>query len=1152
MSRTIMMRKLLIAVLVGSTAVPCIVQAEVPGVAALVQQGRYWQGKGRQDLANQAFRRALVLDPSNGEARRGLNGGGSRTPARPPAAAKPAAAPTPARQARSAGQPTPRTRSDTGGDARAAGFRALERSDLAEASTLFERALSRNGADASALGGLGIVRLRQSRFSEARDLLERASRTGSAAQWAEALASARFYGDLADAQAALSAGRLAQAQAKAEGLVRSGYIDRQPALELLANIYERQGRYADAADMFRQASTQGASDSQSEARLKSRAARGRALAAVAQGDPVTAEREFQSGLLLDQSDPWIRYEYARFMIDRGRTSDADSLVRSLSASSSTDALYAAALINAELARPAAADELISRIPDVQRTTQMRNFALGLKTDQAIRRAREIGAMGRQAEARAALQQLSGTPGMTAAKQAAIADALYDLGDLDGAAGLAQQALAGDISDVEGYEPVVRVLAKTGRDDLAAAALQRANQMAGGSADGQRALARISGGMAAAQADRLRLAQQYAPAFDLLQSAWNAAPGNREVLSALARLYQSGGMPARAAQSYQMILAQSPKDRDATLGLIETAGAAGDTALSRQAIDQAAQQWPNDHEVYLAAARMEQARGNEGAAIRYLKRAREIYARQAGIAPTLTAANPFGTAAIGENPFRSQAVAPAPAPINPFALSGGARLPSPASYGSGYGGPAQTAVPQQSSFAAGTPGFASNALASAAFTSSSSFETPQGGSGIGDPVLARLESDIRSLSRDSGPRAEVETGYRERSGEPGLSELKELTGSAAISTSIGNGRLSAKAEAVVLDAGAPSQSGQARFGGNGLPEAAAIVGQVDEANIPVGTQHASGVALSASYKSPLLQLEAGTTPLGFGNTRATWHAAVTPQFSSVASGEIWFERQPVKDSIISYAGARNPASDAAVGAAMAQIANAARDPVTGLSPVDYATGGAYGLDERWGQVMKTGGGISFSYDRNGTGFYGDATYHQYRGENVRNNYGIQLNAGGYMRVYQGNGSTVTGGINVNYQDFANNQNFFTFGHGGYFSPQSFLSVAFPLRYTYDSSRWEVRGNFAPGYQSFDQDAANLYPTSDAAQGLLNDLKLQDSDVRSRYDGLSKTGFALSADGAIYYRVSPSTRVGGQMGMNTFGTYDEFHSLIGIRQSLGAGR
>lgn len=1145
MNEASMMRKILIAALLGSVAIPSISLAQVPGVAALIEQGRYWRSKGRHDLANQAYRRALALDPSSAEARRGLNSAESRPASRPtPRSAPSSAGAQPAAQpgrAASPNRPTPAPGPrDTGGDARAAGFRALDRNDLTQAATQFERALARNRSDADALGGLGITRLRQDRFGEARDLLAEASRRGIASKWADALATSRFYADLGDARAALSDGRLADAQTKAETLVRSGYTDRQQALELLATIYERQGRYADAADIYRQAAAGGAAGGESELRLKSRAARGRALAAITRGDEVTAEQEFQSGLLLDQNDPWIRYEYARFMIGRGRVSDADALIRSLSASSNPDALYAAALIKSSLNQPSAAEALIDRVPDVQRTAQMRNFAVGLKTDQAIQRARDIAALGRQAEARATLQQLSSTPGLPAVKQAAIADVLYDLGDIDGAAMLAQQAMSGDIADVEGYEPIVRVLAKTGRDDLAASALQRASQMAGGSADGQRALARINGGMAAAQADRLRLAQQYAPAFDLLQSAWNAAPGNRELLSALARLYQSGGMPARAAQTYQLILAQSPGDHDALLALIETAGAAGDTTLARQAVDRAIQQMPNDHQVYMAAARMEQARGDEGAAVRYLKRAREIYARQMGSeAGILTAGNPFGTASLGGNPFRSQAAASIPAPVNPFALGGGSRLPAYAAPAGLQTQPGPVAAPV-SQFG-GAP-----------------FAAPPGVSQsgpVGDPVMARLESDIRSLTGQSGPRADVETGYRQRSGEKGLSSLKELTGSAAISTGVGNGRISAKAEAIVLDAEAPAASGAARFGGNAISEAAAIVGQVDARNAAVGAQHASGVALSASYKSPLIQLEAGTTPLGIGDTKAVWYAAVTPRFSSVASGKIWFERQSVKDSVVSYAGARNPATDAQlVQAASVTVAQAgARDPVTGQRLLDVpGLFGPYGMGERWGQVMRTGGGLSFSYDRDGTGFYGDGSFHRYRGDNVRRNWGYQLNAGGYVRLYRGDNSSLTGGINVNYQDFDNNQNFFTYGHGGYFSPQSFLSVSFPFRYAYDGNRWEVRGNFAPGYQSYDQEAANLYPTSDAAQALLNQLKLVNGDVRSTYDGISKTGFALSADGAIYYRVSTSMRVGGQMGINTFGNYDEFRSLIGIRQSLGGGQ
>ena len=158
----------------------------------------------------------------------------------------------------------------------------------------------------------------------------------------------------------------------------------------------------------------------------------------------------------------------------------------------------------------------------------------------------------------------------------------------------------------------------------------------------------------------------------------------------------------------------------------------------------------------------------------------------------------------------------------------------------------------------------------------------------------------------------------------------------------------------------------------------------------------------------------------------------------------------------------------------------------------------------------------------------------------------------MPIVRDSRSVLTGGLNLNWQNFLNNQNYFTYGHGGYFSPQSFLSVGLPIRYSYDSPRIEGRLGVTPGYQSFEQDRAPIYPTDPAGQSTLDTLKAQNSDVRSYYDSLSKTGFAFSADGSLYYQVSPSTQVGGSFSVNTFGTYDEYRSSFGIRQTLGSER
>ena len=105
------------------------------------------------------------------------------------------------------------------------------------------------------------------------------------------------------------------------------------------------------ARLIRESADHGAKD----ASRQDRAARGRALAALARGDDLTAEQEFQGGLMLDQSDPWIRYEFARFLIRHGRSVEAESLIGTLTQSSDPDALYAAALIDSDLGRNAAAD-----------------------------------------------------------------------------------------------------------------------------------------------------------------------------------------------------------------------------------------------------------------------------------------------------------------------------------------------------------------------------------------------------------------------------------------------------------------------------------------------------------------------------------------------------------------------------------------------------------------------------------------------------------------------------------------------------------------------------------------------------------------------------------------------------------------------------
>lgn len=1116
----LVLRSGLMTGLMLGVAAPDTALAQVAGVKELINQAAYWRSKGRTDLADKALRRAQGLDPTQASVVR-MRSSQSRK-ASPQvargAASHAASAKVRAVVAHGSARSAALMRA---GPIRASAFVALESGNLALAARRFERAVAANQNDGDALGGLGVVRLRQERFAQARDLLERASRQPGAQRWAEALASARYFGAIGDARASLAVGRLDNAQALAEEAVRLDYKDPFPGLELLADVYERQGRFADAADLFGQANDSAAGGSV-DVRLRSRAARMRAMAAKARGDDFGAEQEFLNGLLIDRDNPWIRYEFARFMVGKGRRAEAESLIVSLGQSENPDALYGAALIHQELGNLVQASALLERVPEVRRTPAMRNFATGLKTASAIQRSKQLAATGQVAAAVGELRGVGASPTISAALRAQVAGALLDLGDTATAAGMARAALESNIADLAGYDAVVRVIGRTGGDDLAQLALQRAAAFAGASLEAQQAVGRMKVALAVVQADRLRTFGRYAAAFDRLQGAWRTTPESPEILMALARLYQAGGMAARGAQTFQLVLTKDGRNRDALLGLAETAQTAGDRALSSRATQKLLAEWPEDHQTYLSLSRLAQQRGDKRGAVRLLRQARELYARQHGGIDTAIApgANPFATGTGGSevNPFRAErAVLAAPAPVNPFALEAGTRLPSAAEQAQSYGYAAQTRLDSVSQMSqdcetssAPCTGLASNYGAAIPASLDTSAYTE-------DPVLSDIQSGIAKLSDDARPRAEFQIGYRQRKGETGLSTLNEIKATAELSTGLGGGRVKARADAVVIDAGLPTGSGLARFGKNATIEAQAIVDKERAVLRKADSQHDSGVALSLGYEDAIVQLEAGATPLGMGTTKATFRGAITPRLSETITTKAWVERKPVTDSVVSFAGTR--------------------DPVTG---------------ERWGQVMRTGGGAGFSFDRGGNGVYGEAAYSTYKGAKVRKNHGFEANFGGYLRLFEGKDTKVTSGVNANYQTFGNNQNYYTFGQGGYFSPQSFLSVGFPINYAMETAALDLKANLTPGFQSLSQEETLLYPTNPALQANLESLKAANDDVRARFDSLSRTGFAISAGGSGYYRISPSIQVGGNVSYSSFGTYDEVRSTIGIRQSIGGTR
>lgn len=1041
-------------VLVLALAAPldvAVAQANPGAVADLVRQGDFWRSRGRADLAAQAYNRALQLDPNNAAARRGLSGP-AQAPAAAPAPSQPqpaASGQTQARPSTSTNRPAAPARSaavsaaDRAGRLRVAAYAALERGELATAASQFEQALAVNGRDVDALGGLGVVRLRQERFSEAQALLERASQGPNPGRWTEALTSARFFASLDRAEGAAGADSR-QSEALLTELLGSASTPEQKGLVAvqLGDLLMLQSRFAEARAVYAQA--EGA-----DADAAYRVANAEAAQAAAEGDALRAESAYRRALELGgSSDPWLRYAFAGFLLEQGRASDGAAIIQPLEASSSSEALYAAALYYSRAERPADAMRILRRVPEASRTAEMRALEAEIGLVDAERQAKALAAAGRTAEAMALLDRAN-VAGASAGQQIRLGGAYYAIGARDRAASLAASAAAQPMGSAANQEPLVRLLAQTGQDELALGLIQRST---GGSTTSP-AAKRLYSVLAVASAERLREDGMKAEAFDVLQSGWNLAPQDPAILVSLGRLYQDGDMSEEAAQVFELALQRKPGDAEALSGLAGAASAQGDHAKARQAYRVLLRDRPQDVEAYLTAARVEQAAGDRRAARRLLEQAQAL-----GQSRGLNS----GTAFTVSNPFRSAAQNAVAVPVNPFA-----------------------------------PETLRN----------------RGSLGSAAPVLTPVQQALADLATEESPSLDAAVEPRIRSGEDGLSRLNALTATIRASTPVGPGRIGVQVAPTVIDAGDLARSGAARFGRNATAEALAIVAQEPTILSTVDSQYAAGVALSAYYDSPMVQADVGTTPLGFDRHHVQAGFTWRPRLGAHGALKVFADRRPVTDSVLSYAGSTDPVNN-----------------------------------QTWGSVMKTGGGVGASWERDGTGVYGDVAYREYAGQRVADNNGVEMNLGAYRRMYAGDDLSLTGGLALNYQAFDRNLSGFTYGHGGYFSPQSFVSVAFPLDARWKSGDWSVNARFAPGFQTYQQDASPLYPTDPVAQGQLDGLKLLNNDVRAQYDSESQSGFAFSG-GIEVWRQMGATAVGLDASMNTFGNYDEYRMTLRLKQAFG---
>ena len=1023
-------------------------------------------------------------------------------------------------------------RKSIGGAAKGEGFEALNSGNTDTARNQFEQVLQTNPEDADALAGMGYVALRKGDYAAGAQYLNRAASLGGSAseERKQQAVDAEFYGQLAQAQAAYKQGNISQAlalsaplaqrsgeQGAAAKLFRAdvqrhnkdyttaeqtlrGLLTEQPnngtARENLYYVLREQNKTAEAQAMLQ---TLPAS---LQARLQPRVSGGgnptdplrrQAQQAVANGDPQRAIALLSQGTARYPADPWLRLDLARLLQKQGRDAEAaNAMSPSFRPNASASELYAAALFASENNAWQQSQTLLSRIPASSQNRDMRELSQRVNYNLQMNVAERYLAQGDRAAAANTLKALAMRPPESPADAGKLARMLAQSGDVTSAVSVVRDNMRRGVQGNAGdYADQVTVLNQAGLGSEAQAWLANPELQ---SRSTPTQLASLRNGYVINDADRLRTQGNYAAAYDKLIRAMQNDPQNTDLMFAMARVYQSGKMNKEAGVVYDYLMTRDTPQQDARAGAINVALANNDVDKAKQLT--AGLKNDSTPERLLLLARVSEAEGNHQQAMSYLRTAR---GRLLGLKDNSGETAPMlGGLALADNPFVGTTRA-------------GDLAPSSSLYGE--------AMPWQVAQLARNPQTAPPGTVRTDLP----VETAQAG------TLRQVDNMMEMLVDKTATWARGSTAMRSRDGEEGLSKLTEFKAPLQWSTvPFGDSRLDVNVSPITLDAGSSSDESSRRFGTGALIQGEVAeevynastttppeLPNLDKIKVPSqGSQSASGVEVAMALTGDQYKIDVGSTPLGQDLNTVVGGVQWSPQLTDYLKLVLVGERRAVVDSLLSYVGVEDKYSG-----------------------------------KKWGQVTKNGGSAQLSYDNTDAGFYAGFGVYDYVGENVPSNTSVTGSAGVYFRPYYSDDRELKTGINMSYMNFDKNLSYFSYGQGGYFSPQDYVSVAFPVDYTQKFDNWKLGLGASIGYQSYSQDESPYFPTDAAMQRQLEDYVSRGLAKEYFYSGSSKNGMGYNLRASTDYKLNKDMSIGGQIGYDTFGDYNESTANLYFRYLLG---
>lgn len=1042
--------------------------------------------------------------------------------------------------------------------ARQTGIAFLEHGQLEDAQRELQKSLSRRPKDPQVIGNIGLLRLRQGHHEEAKSWFERAAKAEPGSkQWQGLIRTASFWGQIKQADKLLEAGKLAEALKLARQALS---IDPNNAdgLALLGNILAQGQNLASAETLYREALKRDAGNtsalrglltllSRSERRDEAQAL----IAEFRQNKPKEANRfnETQASLLRDEAealisahrlshalqaletavlvaprDAWIRYDLANLYESLGLQTLSRRVMAEGAALTPDDPgmNYAYALVLTSQDREIGALQRLARIPLSERSKAMNELETRNWINLRIRQAVKLQAGSKEGEA---AQMLLLAEQHAADKPSAIEQVSEGWFSLDqparGLALMKRPHFDAKTAPADSQLYYGSLLNRAKQDDTLSAFLPELQQRPDLN-DGQReTILKIETDLASRQIEHLLQRGEEAQARTLAARVpLSGRVGEISTLKAQARLLLEANDSKSAMLILQAILNKYPNDLESRLNLAQSYAQAGDKQAAQETIDQLLPHVlennidtrlsisrlevrlgniararkiveqllasnPGDPDILIQAGRIEHNDRRYHSALAYFRQALALERRAPGAATTTsTTANSVPLLDLDHD-----------RPLISLALQHDYLLESPDTAQN-----AGVADKPKSVAESNLHGL----LLTKDITNSSTDITPiSSAPGLNKAASfrrpTRAEEEISRIEARRDPRIEIGFEKLDRNSSSGTSTYRGTETPIVGWWPVGyDGHGFVHLDRITINAGELAAGDAPLFGKLG----------VRPSSIPLPfAQKTDGTSVGVGYEGDDLRWDLGVVGIGFpvrnmvGGIRKSWEAEKVDYALEIF-------RRPQTNSLLTYSGARDPASG-----------------------------------EVWGGVAYTGvgGRIARTFGQFNT--FVSAESGLLRGKNVLDNNRIALRTGVDKDVLHREDLRVNLGLTLTHWRYKENLSFYTFGHGGYYSPQSYTSLNLPVELVGRTGKLSYLMRGSTSFAWTNEKRMPYYPTDSVLQSAA--VSGGDGGDPGFYSGGPGGGKGFSLRLASEYLLTPNLAIGGHYNMDRTAFYTPNLTFVYLR-------